>query len=185
MITFVEISTKDPSYPFVEELLHAAFPSTERRDDVEQRHNTDHQPLFHCLYITDTPHQTPIGLLTYWELSRCNYIEHLAISPALRGQGFGHLVLKEFLASTSRPMILEVEHPTDEQSRRRIAFYKSCGLVFWPCSYLQPPYRPTDNWLPLYLMATPHLNFEQDYLFIQNDIHQTVYGCHRQSSPIS
>lgn len=174
MLHFFPITTCSPRYTYVEELLHSAFPRNERRDDERQRLNTDRLPHFHCLLVQDG--EEPVGLLTWWDFPRFRYVEHFAISPSLRGKGYGHWVLEAFLGEASKPVVLEVEHPTDEQSRRRIAFYRSCGLTLWECDYLQPPYRRDDAPLPLYLMVSPGLSPDEDYGEIRETIHREVYG---------
>ena len=174
MVKLQEIGSEHEHYGFVEALLHTAFPENERRDDDRQRWNADNEELFHCLLASDG--KSPVGVLTYWDFDTFLYIEHLAIDEALRGKGYGKDVLGTFLGSHTKPVVLEVEHPTDEASRRRINFYEHCGLALWRCDYLQPPYRESDEWLPLYLMVTPGLSFEHDYELICQTIHQNVYG---------
>lgn len=175
MVTLTRIGSEDVHYSFVEELLHTAFPEAERRNDDEQRWNTDHETRFHCLLATDG--QEPIGILTYWYFDTFIYIEHLATAPHQRGQGRGKEMVCTFLEEhKTQPIVLEVEVPVDEMSRRRIGFYKRCGLQLWECDYRQPPYRASDEWLPMYLMASPGLSKEKEYRHIQNRIHQEVYG---------
>ena len=178
MITLQGIKTEHKSYHFVEKLLHTAFPENERRDDDKQRWNTDNEERFHCLLALDR--KNPVGLLTYWDFNTFIYIEHLAIDDALRGKGYGKKVLDTFFDSRLKPVVLEVEHPTDETSRRRIAFYERSGLVLWKCDYRQPPYRSGDEWFPMYLMTTPTLSFEEDYTHIRTTIYREVYNQFRK-----
>ncbi|MBQ8606922.1 MAG: GNAT family N-acetyltransferase [Bacteroidaceae bacterium] len=175
-LSFEEINSRHVLYSFVEDLLHQAFPENERRDDEMQRHNTDNHPLFHCCLIRDEEVSSPIGLLTYWDFSHYLYIEHLAVSPDLQGKGYGKRLLTEFIHDKKRPIVLEVEHPNGLLSRKRISFYQRCGLQLWECDYLQPPYRPKDLPIPLYLMATNELVFNRDYSDICQTIHRVVYG---------
>ena len=175
MVTLQEIKTGHKYYTFVEQLLHAAFPENERRDDDMQRWNTDNEEQFHCLLVLDE--ENPVGLLTYWNFNTFIYIEHLAIDQTLRNKGYGKEALHTFFKTQARtPIVLEVEHPTDETSRRRIVFYERCGLILWECDYQQPPYRNCDNWFPMYLMATPPLSFEEDYTHIRTTIYREVYN---------
>lgn len=163
-------------YTFVEELLHQVFPEDERRDDDKQRYNTDYHPLFHCCLINDKDVSSPVGLLTFWDFPHYLYIEHLAISPTLQGKGYGKRLLTEFIHDKKRPIVLEVELPHDLLSRKRISFYRQCGLQLWECDYVQPPYRPHDFSIPLYLMATNELVFDRDYVEIRKTLHRVVYG---------
>lgn len=175
MIALQDIKTEHKSYHFVEKLLHTAFPDNERRDDDMQRWNTDNEEQFHCLLASDEGN--PVGLLTYWDFNTFIYIEHLAIDPTLRNKGYGKEALHTFLNThVPTPIVLEVEHPTDETSRRRIAFYERSGLTLWKCEYLQPPYRSSDEWFPMYLMTFPTLSFEEDYTHIRTTIYREVYN---------
>ena len=176
MVFLREIKTQHKQYPFIEQLLHAAFPKNERRDDEKQRLYTDCKHNFHCLLIEQADN-IPVGVLTYWDFNNFFYIEHFAISSSLRRQGWGTKAIKNFFNEHSqKPIVLEVEHPTNEESIRRISFYKQCGLSLWSCNYLQPPYRESDEWFPLYLMVSDGLCFEKDYADIQQTIHSQVYG---------
>lgn len=175
-LSFEEINSRHVLYSFVEELLHQAFPKNERRDDEKQRHNADNHPLFHCCLIRDEDVSSPIGLLTYWDFPHYLYIEHLAVSSDLRGKGYGKRLLAKFIYDQKRPIVLEVEHPHEPLSRKRISFYQQCGFCLWECDYIQPSYRPEDLPTPLYLMATSELDFNRDYSDICQTIHRVVYG---------
>jgi GNAT superfamily N-acetyltransferase len=175
MIALPDIKTGHPHYTFVENLLHTAFPENERRDDDMQRWNSDNEERFHCLVALDG--KNPVGVLTYWHFDTFIYIEHFAIEETLRGKGYGKETLRTFFDTISpMPTVLEVEHPTDETGRRRIRFYEQCGLQLWKCDYCQPPYRTGDEWFPMYLMVSPTLSFEKDYLHIRETIYHKVYG---------
>ena len=178
MITFHRIETKHPGYPFVEQLLHEAFPPEERRDDDAQRRNTDHHPLFGCYLITDEyEHEsTRIGLITVWQLDGFRYIEHLATSPGIRNKGYGREIMKQLDALFPGTTVLEVEPPTDETSTRRIGFYRRCGFNLCTKEYLQPPYRKADKTFPLYLMFKGTESIDSAFEHIRNEIHREVYG---------
>ena len=95
MITFNPITTNHPHYAFVENLLHSAFPQEERRENEFQRKNTDNNPKFECLCITDQETDSVIGLITVWSLNGFRYIEHLATSPHIRNKGYGLKIMKD------------------------------------------------------------------------------------------
>ena len=168
------ISSSDPHYPFMEELLVTAFPKEERRDLHIQREFTDHNQLFHCNILTEN--NQPIGILTYWTLADFIYIEHFAIDSKLRNKGYGSQALKTLVTAIGEtPIILEAEEPTDETSRRRIDFYCRQGFALHEISYLQPPYRNSDGWLPLKLMSYGRLDIEGRYTEIRDLIYKEVY----------
>ena len=73
----------------------------------------------------------------------------------MRNHGCGTQVLKAWLEAKGKPVVLEVELPADDLTRRRVGFYERNGFVLHKdFDYLQPPYKPGDDELPLKLM--PH-----------------------------
>lgn len=153
MFRLEKITTGHPSYGFVERLWIDSFPKNERRDTPEQRRNTDKNPLFSCLLASDSG--VPAGLFTVWDFGNFVYCEHFATDPARRGKGLGGRIMAEVLAMTGKPMVLEVEMPTDDMSGRRIGFYERCGFVCHSgFAYVQPPYRAGDAPLPMLLMTS-------------------------------
>lgn len=174
MIFFKEINTSSEHYPFMEALMHTAFPIQERRNDEEQRHNTDYNPLFHSNLIIDN--NTPVGLINYWDFKTFRYIEHFAIDNNLRSKGYGQAVITRLKEESKRPMVLEVEEPMDETTQRRISFYQRQGFVLHKHPYLQPPYREGDSWFPLCLMSYGPLDMDKQYEEIKTTIYREIYG---------
>lgn len=173
------ITTASAHYPFVEALLHSAFPPKERRDADRQRANTDAGGRFRCNLLTDDEggEARPVGLLTCWHFDTFVYIEHFAIDPNLRGGGYGSRALETLKALLpSTPILLEVEEPTDETACRRIAFYRRQGFTLHEVDYLQPPYREGDGWLPLKLMSAGGLDVEGCFDDIRRRLYTHVYG---------
>lgn len=194
MFTLRDIHTSDPSYPWVEQLWLASFPCNERRDTEAQRNNVDSRVNFHCLLAEDDG--KAVAFITYWHFGDFCYGEHLATDPACRNKGYGAQILSTLhsklfplpskrstfnsqLSTLTSPMpfVLEVEIPTDDLSRRRIAFYERNGFTLWrDCAYMQPPYRPEDAPLPMLLMVKGNLSPEQDFPRVRKTIHREVYG---------
>lgn len=174
MVTFTKTGTTDKDYPFVEDLLHISFPEAERRDDEAQRKITDHNPKFSCYLITDG--ETLAGLITIWKLNGFHYIEHLAISPDLRNHGYGRQTMERVKGIIPGTIILEVEEPNDEQSIRRIDFYRRCGFSICDRAYIQPPYRENGVEVPLKLMYHGTESIEEIYESIRDEIYKEVYG---------
>lgn len=173
MIKIIEINTRHKHYPFLETLLHSAFPEVERRDTSEQRKNSDCHPLFHSNLIMDN--EKPVGLLTYWDFDSFIYIEHFAIDGQLRNKGYGQQALSLLKGQVQRSIVLEAEEPSDELTARRIGFYQRQGFVLQNTPYLQPPYHSGDGWLPMKLMIygmADHIPTSK----IIDTIHREVYG---------
>lgn len=174
MINLRPIRTDDEQYAFVEHLFLTAFPEDERRDRNAQRYNTDQNPLFYCCLVEEE--NEPVGFFTFWDFDTFCYGEHFAIDPERRNGGYGQKTIRALLAKTNRPLVLEVELPKDEMSRRRIDFYERQGFTLWKeTPYIQPSYRPGGNSLPMYLMATEGLNPEEDFEKVKQRIYREVY----------
>lgn len=175
MIRLQPIHTSDIShYKFMEDLLTEAFPPEEYRQLEQLREYTDLTDNFYNNLILDD--NQPIGLITYWDFESFYYIEHFAINPTLRNGGYGKRTLEYLCAYFRRPIVLEVEYPTEEMAKRRIGFYQRQGFVLWEKNYRQPPYKPGDDFLPMLLMVHGKLDCERDFEMIKKRIYTEVYG---------
>jgi ribosomal protein S18 acetylase RimI-like enzyme len=68
-------------------------------------------------------------------------VEYLAVKEKLRGDGIGTRVMREFLSRMADvPVVLEVELPVCQLTRRRVGFYERLGLRLMPDFYVQPSY---------------------------------------------
>ena len=135
--------------------------------------NSKHYTLNPKHYTLNTK---PIGLLTTWTFDSFTYIEHFALSPEVRGRGYGSEALAMLIARTEQPLILEAEPPTDELTRRRIGFYERSGFTLYDYPYVQPAYTADSQPVPLCLMGTLDT---QDIMLdqVSRTLHREVYGC--------
>lgn len=170
-----DIKTNHPHYSFVERLFLDAFPESERRPVDAQRHNVDTNEAFHCYLLTEDD-DCPIGFITVWQLDGFYYAEHFAVDPALRNGGYGSRVMQRLLQELALPVVLEAEVPTDDLSRRRVGFYERQGFRVWDKDYVQPPYRPGGEPLPLYLMVANETDSMPSVEAVRRAIYQKVYG---------
>ncbi len=120
----------------------AAFPQEERRDQ-EYHLETMSIENFHFDVVVDG--DSPIGIVAWWEFEEWRFIEHFATHSSLRGQGYGAKILTEFASESEKPIILEVEHPTEEICRRRIEFYRRLGFVLNDHHYEHPSYQQKEG----------------------------------------
>ena len=172
-ITFKRVTdTGNDEYIFAEKLLVESFPTDEYREIEEQRKNVKNLENFHMNIIYSST--TPVGIISFWKFDTFTYVEHFAILPAHRNHGYGAAAIKK-LIKEERTIILEVEKPTDETSRRRIAFYNRCGLMLCQKEYIQPAYRTDSNEIPMQLMSCG-VEIEKEFEYIKSNIFHTVYG---------
>jgi ribosomal protein S18 acetylase RimI-like enzyme len=119
--------------------------------------------------------QKLLGLLTTWHFEEFIYIEHFAIDPTLRSQGYGSEALKAFIHEHGKPLVLEAEPPTDALSIRRIKFYERIGLTLYDFPYMQPAYTEDSHPVELRLMGT--IDTEATPLTdVEQQLHREVYG---------
>lgn len=149
MVKLQRILTEDKLYAWAMELLAVSFPSEERRDDDLQRQFMSH-PDYRLQAIMDG--DEPVGVVGYFDVADFIYFENFCVAPHKRNNGYGSQALK-LLTSLGKTFILEAELPTDELTRRRIAFYKRNGMVENSYAHIQPHYRATDADLPLVVLT--------------------------------
>lgn len=148
MLQFTPLQTTDKDYSFVENLLHESFPEAERRDDVAQRDNVDNCAAFTCYLISDDG--LLVGLITVWKFAGFSYVEHLATSPSVRNKGYGRKIMEVFQQQFPGVIILEVEKPVDEWSRRRVGFISGADSVYAKrvCTAFVPKGRRNTSHVP-------------------------------------
>lgn len=161
-----------------------SFPSTERRN---WKTNEDAQLWIaahkDCRIYLIYYKSIFAGFLNCWNLHTSSgeilYIEHFAVSPSQRGNGLGAAALQTIMADSKTSIILEVEPPTDELTRRRIAFYERNGLKLHSAlPYLQPPYFPGNQPIILKIMSSPELGQSEIESEIIPVLHRKVYNHH-------
>lgn len=133
-------------------LLESSFPVTELRNKEAQRALLKEEA--YMLYGVRKNGRFA-AVFAVWEIDEFLFIEYFAVKEEERNGGCGGALLDTLLRQKNRPVVLEVEEPTDALTRRRIAFYERHGLVYNPYFYLQPPLRKGDAFLPLKLMTAP------------------------------
>lgn len=164
--------TANDEYIFAEKLLVESFPTDEYREIEEQRKNVKNHENFHMNIIYSQ--SVPVGIISFWRFNTFTYVEHFAILPTLRNREYGAAAIKK-LIEKEKTIILEVEKPIDETSRRRIAFYNRCGLTLCEKEYIQPAYRIDSNEVPMHLMSCG-IKLNETFEYIKNSIYCTVYG---------
>lgn len=136
------------------QLYESAFPRCERRSAASHRAAVTHETVFHADELRLRDGGDFAGILYYWqwpEYSLC-FVEHLAVQPELRGRGIGHAAL-ELLRGTADCVLLEIEPVVDEQTARRLSFYRSAGFEPLPYEHVQLPYHVGDAPVPMVLLS--------------------------------
>ena len=117
------LSTADAGWAAAYRLYEASFPPCERRSERDY----DAALADGRLYAESV-----------WD----GDLEHLAVEPVLRGHNYGARILYDLCRRAGR-VILEIDPPEDEISRRRRGFYERNGFVYNEYDYIHPSYlRP-------------------------------------------
>lgn len=151
------------------QLYSSAFPPDERRL-LEHQKKIFNNPGYYAEAIYSQNEWA--GFITWWDLDSFTYIEHFAIDPQFRNMGLGRSFLKSFIEKHNT-IVLEVEYPGDNLSKRRIKFYEQLGFKLLDNDYLQPPYDKTRQAVPLKIMILPYGSI--DFETIRNNLYKRVY----------
>ncbi|MDG5800064.1 GNAT family N-acetyltransferase [Marinilabiliaceae bacterium ANBcel2] len=151
-----------------------SFPENERRMREEYIKTMKNRAFSTTLFCSETADIK--GFLSYWKLSDFIFVEHFAISSKFRNQGLGNKLFSQFLNSISKPVVLEVEPPTDSISKRRVNFYERMNFVLNRFDYYQPSYHNDNKKVPLLLMTSNGTLSSSQFKMLQNDIYNIVYN---------
>ena len=88
----------------------------------------------------------------YLRLSRD--IEHFCILPEMRNKQYGQKTLA-LLAKQGKTLILEIDPPKDDISKRRKGFYERCGFTENSFTHIHPPYHKENEGHHLVIMTCP------------------------------
>ena len=147
---FERITT--PEHPLYAEaigLYKTSFPPHEQRESASQEEILSH-PAYHFTAVCDGG--AFVGEALYWDIGGARYMEHLCVMPAMRNRRCGQKILE---ALRDKPLILEIDPPVDDISRRRRGFYERCGFVENPYSHVHPPYHRGNKGHELVVMSRP------------------------------
>lgn len=164
----------DPVLDLIEKTYTESFPEVERRDFSLVRHLVKGEPRFSVYALSREDRY--VGFITGWFFEDYTYVEHFAIDPAARNGGIGAEAMRQFLTVCGTPVVLEVEKPGDEMSKRRIGFYERLGFNLDGHVYHQPPYRNGGGWLEMRLMTYGGVDLEHSFEQVKNCLYKNVYG---------
>ena len=133
-------------------LYENSFPFEEKRSEAEQARVMEN-PLYKMSFISENQFE---GIMYYWETADFLYLEHLAVVPELRSKGIASQALSILKRkSADKPIILEIDPPVDDVSKRRLAFYNRNGFVMNEHKHIQPKYHKGDCDLELKILSFP------------------------------
>jgi GNAT superfamily N-acetyltransferase len=86
------------------------------------------------------------------------FLEYLAVAASERSTGIGTRLLRDVHAGVGRPLVFEVEDPTEfpsEDSERRISFYRRNGAAALTCQGYRAPDLESGGIYPMLLFTLP------------------------------
>lgn len=174
MIESVKIN--EASHPLLNEVKRTytdSFPPCERRKFEEVKKLVEENPQLTIeAFLFDNQYT---GFITSWHLEDFIYIEHFAIEEKMRNRQIGRQVLTHFISEKKKPVVLEVEIPEDEMSRRRIGFYERIGFTLDTHISPHPPYQEGEAGIELHVMAYGEPDLSNKYEKIKKELYKHVY----------
>lgn len=168
-ITVTKLEKNDFEQLF--KLMQASFPPAEYRTKEKQYAILDDENYSVSVFKDNGK---ICAFLASWLVNDFIFIEHLAVSPDMRGTGVGSAFMKEYLSKSALPVVLEVEDLQTDIAKRRINFYQRLGFVLSEIRYRQPNFDNSDVVIPLRIMYFGNISTEKLSTVKQN-IFKNIY----------
>ncbi|WP_392564202.1 GNAT family N-acetyltransferase [Orbus wheelerorum] len=171
MLSVTRLTDKDLlEIDLVNSLYDSAFPEHEKRR-YQGRNSIQRLDDYYLYYFSDNG--AFIGFIGSWKIDDFFYIEHFAVLPTSRGQGYGQKVLKMFSWQVKN-IILEIDPVIDEISQKRLRFYQHCGFKENNYSHVHPSYHPQYEPHKLEILSFPISISRQTYQTFNQKLNQVV-----------
>lgn len=146
-------SCSHPDWAELWQMYEASFPAGERRTLQGQAAVIDHEKYFLEEWLNERGEF--VGFTASWIYERFRYLEHFAVDPLRRNSGYGKQILTEWMNRPGPTILLEIDPPTDELSRRRQGFYQRLGFHENPFDHSHPSYQDGTGRVPLIVFSYP------------------------------
>lgn len=171
MLTVSRITTTAcPAFARVDVLYETAFPYHEKREPQAKQHALNN-PCYALQSWSDGDRF--VGMIGAWDFGDYAYIEHLAVDPQLRSQGYGKLMLQQFLGDYPLT-VLEIDPLTTEIAHKRLRFYQSLGFRQNDYAHHHPSYHAGVEDHALIVLSYPDALDEVQYLRFAADLRNVV-----------
>ncbi len=166
-------------FEYMYRLFEEAFPREERMED---------ERFFDFITSSDSVmlvimyRGERVGFVTYVDLGISLLATYLAVDSKVRGEGIGHKFLTAFLAQSPKPIVMEVEQPTTEIARRRIAYYQRLGVEYRSeVTIFQPPHSRGAESVTYNLMESPAFGRKGEELLIESRLEEVSQLIHNRT----
>lgn len=166
---FERVTTAEhPHFKEAMELYEISFPRHEQREPASQSEILGN-PEYHFDIVFDE--DVFVGEILYWNIGDALYVEHFCVDPSMRNKHYGQRILEALQEHT---VILEIDPPVDEISRRRNGFYERCGFKANPYPHIHPPYHKENAGHSLVVMSSPRELTPEEYETFRQGLNGTV-----------
>lgn len=167
MITERITSLNHPDWTTIWKIYEMSFPAGERRTLEGQRAIIEQPNYF--LELWRNGDGVIAGFTACWLYEQFRFLEHFSVDPERRNGGYGKKILTEWMQRPGPVILLEIDPPTDEISKRRYGFYQRFGFLDNPFDHSHPSYQDGTGIVPLQLMSYPET--------ISNELYQEFIRC--------
>lgn len=157
-------SAQNKFFPEIWNIYEFSFPLCERRS-LEDQIRIFELDYYHLEAWIEN--EKVLGLIGWWDLEESRYVEHYAINPEYRSEGYGSKFLKDWIDDNNKLVLLEIEPVEDEITQRRQNFYHRLGFIDSPIKHSHPPYHKGMDKVNLWLLTYPTSLDENIYLQFQ------------------
>lgn len=162
-------------FPQVWQLLTSSFPEEElfAKEVMADRLKADRTETWLLKYGQN---KLALVLITH-KMRGFYFLEYLAVSPSLRGQGLGGAFMRHFRKVLNKPILFESELPHTETAKKRLKFHQSCGFKIIDIPYAMPAVRPDTDPIPMHVLASaPKKISEAAIQEALEDVYTEVYA---------
>lgn len=143
-----------PDWPILWQIYEASFPANERRL-WDQHQLILENPRYHFDSWRNDNDEI-VGFTAWWGYDDFSYLEHFAVDPTRRGEGYGKTILTNWMNLEHPVIILEIDPVTDEISQRRFNFYRRLGYLENMFEHGHVDYSDGSGFVPMRLLSFPN-----------------------------
>lgn len=172
MMSNIICTINEKDFDSMYEIMKDAFDHSERRT-YEKQKELFRDEKYHVIGYTEDGKVN--AFLAWWEFDEFIFIEHFAVRKELRGKGLGTSLFKKITDDFLKYIILEVKHPSDEEGKDQINFYKKLGMMLNPFEYVQPAVNSNTPELDLMLMSYGKRLSSSAFNYIKETLYKEIY----------
>lgn len=167
------MNSKNFNFNAVFSLMQRSFPKNEYRSYENQKKLLENKHYKIIPYFGGD--NELLGFAAVWEFEFFKFVEHIAVSEKCRGMGIGSKIMRDIIEKSDVDIILEIEPPNDEMSKKRLHFYEKLGFKCNDFGYFQLPLNKNDKPIPLKILSYPQAINEEKFKKIKKIIYSNVY----------